>query len=56
MKKIQRKLSLNAETLRHLSGAEFSQVAAGVLTAACSGGTSSCCTDTCGTVCTKYNC
>lgn len=45
-KRIEKKLMLNRETLRALSGRELGEVA-GAATRFCSGGTSSCCTDTC---------
>lgn len=45
-KKVTKKLNLSAETLRNLSSYEIEEVV-GANTRLCSGGTSSCCTDTC---------
>ncbi len=47
-KQIARKISLSKDTLRNLSEREM-QDAVGGVTLRCSGGTSSCCTDTCAT-------
>jgi hypothetical protein len=49
-------LTLSKETLRLLDERDFAQVAGGVTVAGCSNGTSSCCTDTCGHICTRFNC
>jgi hypothetical protein len=56
MKKLQKRLSLNVETLRNLSEVDSKLVAGGFPSQYCSDGTSSCCTVTCGTACTKFNC
>jgi hypothetical protein len=55
MKKVQKRLSLSSETLRNLSDIDSRQAAGGFPSQYCSGG-SSCCTDTCGNICTKFNC
>ncbi|HRC87075.1 MAG TPA: class I lanthipeptide [Thermoanaerobaculia bacterium] len=50
-KQITKKLTLSKETLRNLSERELEGVVGGATRTLCSGGTSSCCTDTCFRTC-----